>query len=607
MNRAGLHLHGMRQAVTLILLLALSAAEAAEARRFRMRLVARPALQDLNGDGSMERVWTFNGSTPGPEIRVRVGDTVAVRFKNRLPVPSSIHWHGVEVNNFSDGSQVSQNEVPPGGGYRYRFKVTRPGVYWYHPHIKPSNQVFKGLYGPLIVTDQNEAELIRLGVLPRREQLLMLTDVTACREPGSNDPATFPADASLPWAGTGPFPGDSVAPTPTDLCETPMDEAGRRTDRPLPAGSIPNVLPGEACRGPGQACRVNMGQWVLANGAVPAARSGSPAAPGTLAPGARPLRIKSGEGLRLRLVNAAIGRYFRLVLTDAAGRRQQIYRVGGEGGLLNRVRREGGARGGFDTGYRRGEILLSPSDREDVVVVPRGEEGDVLTLWTQAYRHTGRGMAVVPTVPVLHLEVSGALPAGRGFEIRPRQRLLSDERIDRPLEKLGRLPVTGAPVDPEGLATPLPGTTDPTIRLTAPSPSIDGVTGVFDAAAFDDFRDIPHIASSRYARVGDLLELEVWNQTSAHHAFHLHGFAFQPLRLEEGGRTVFRFRSPEFVDTVNVPAGLALVFRVRLSDRTMPDGVSAGGALGRWLFHCHILHHAALGMISELVVLPTEE
>ncbi len=70
---------------------------------------------------------------------------------------------------------------------------------------------------------------------------------------------------------------------------------------------------------------------------------------------------------------------------------------------------------------------------------------------------------------------------------------------------------------------------------------------------------------------------------------------------------MFSFRSPEFVDTVDVPARLTLVFRVRLADRETHKGVPTGGAIGRWLFHCHILHHAALGMISELVVLPAGE
>ena len=68
-----------------------------------------------------------------------------------------------------------------------------------------------------------------------------------------------------------------------------------------------------------------------------------------------------------------------------------------------------------------------------------------------------------------------------------------------------------------------------------------------------------------------------------------------------------RFKYPEFADSVDVPPDHTLVFKVRLKDRPIRPGSSeAGGALGRWLLHCHILPHAALGMISELVVLPAE-
>ena len=67
-------------------------------------LVAREARLDLDGNGLRADVYTFNGRIPGPEIRARVGDTVIVHFINELPEGSSIHWHGVEVNNASDGT-----------------------------------------------------------------------------------------------------------------------------------------------------------------------------------------------------------------------------------------------------------------------------------------------------------------------------------------------------------------------------------------------------------------------------------------------------------------------------------------------------------------------
>ena len=56
---------------------------------------------------------------------------------------------------------------------------------------------------------------------------------------------------------------------------------------------------------------------------------------------------------------------------------------------------------------------------------------------------------------------------------------------------------------------------------------------------------------------------------------------------------------------MNIPAQHTLVYRIRLDDRPMMDGVTPGGAEGRWVYHCHTFRHAAQGMISELVVLPS--
>lgn len=574
---------------------------------FSTRLVAKPARLDLDGDGVRERVWTFNGQLPGPEIRVKAGDIVNVRFKNRLPVPSTIHWHGITVTNSADGTPVTQDEVPPGGTYRYRFVAPHAGIFWYHPHIRPSNQVFKGLYGSVIVTDSNERKLERLGVIPRLERTLVLSDVTVCKQPGANDEVTFPSDPTLSWAGEGPYPGSSQAPSPRDLCEQPMDGFGYQGGEALPAGSVPNIQPNRGClTGDGPPCRVNMGQWVLANGRVPAARSGGPDAPGAMAAGAKPLWLGKGEAVRLRLINAAIFRYFRLRLTNAAGELQPIYRIGGEGGLLNRARLEGGVEQSFDFKYDRGEIVVGPSDRADVVVYADGEEGELLTLWTLDYSHTGRGYARLPTVPVMHFKIGE--PRGSRSTVAHHTRLLSDPRVDRPFRGLRSFKPTGRLVDPQTLPGAPPGSDDHTIRFTnANGPSIDNVVGHFDAAEVDDFTKVPFIASSRFARVGDLLRLEVRNDTSAHHIFHLHGFSFQPLKLRLAGRTVYKFRQPEFVDSIDIPGGHSLIFKVLLEDRPLrPGSAELGGALGRWLFHCHLFTHPALGMISELVVLPAE-
>jgi hypothetical protein len=142
------------------------------------------------------------------------------------------------------------------------------------------------------------------------------------------------------------------------------------------------------------------------------------------------------------------------------------------------------------------------------------------------------------------------------------------------------------------------------IQLTAGGAAgINGTTGSF--SGFDPYTTAPHIASSRYAEQGRILELGVTNASSAHHPFHLHGFSMQPISLRvtgAAGPPIFSWPYREFVDVIDVPAGHTLTFRVRLDDhRELADGMTLGGALGRWLFHCHIFFHAHSGMISELV------
>ena len=110
-------------------------------------------------EGIQTDVYTYNGSVPGPEIRVAKGDRVIVHFTNELPEPTTIHWHGVRVPNAVDGVPgVSQPEVQPGETFTYDFVVPDAGTFWYHPHHRSSDQVAAGLYGPFVVTDPDEPE-----------------------------------------------------------------------------------------------------------------------------------------------------------------------------------------------------------------------------------------------------------------------------------------------------------------------------------------------------------------------------------------------------------------------------------------------------------------
>ena len=143
---------------------------------------------------------------------------------------------------------------------------------------------------------------------------------------------------------------------------------------------------------------------------------------------------------------------------------------------------------------------------------------------------------------------------------------------------------------------------NPDIQLSAGGGTkINGVQGLHDSPG--DYTTVPKIGSTRYAaEIGDVLELTVTNLTKAQHPFHPHGFSMQPLTLEAPLGTVVYTFPTEFADTVNVPAETTLRYRVRLDERPLVDGVTPGGATGRWVFHCHIFFHAVFGMISEIIV-----
>jgi FtsP/CotA-like multicopper oxidase with cupredoxin domain len=565
---------------------------------------------------------TYNGTIPGPTFHLTVGDTVIVRLVNKLPYPTGIHWHGIELANSADGTEVTQKgavaafSVPPpapapaGGTYLYKFKVTRPGIFWYHPHHHNStNRVFRGLYGMIIVTDPDETTLVG-NTLPSAldTRQLVLSDITVCTA------ANPDAYASLGGAEWLSLATSQPGPKPADLCELPngVDDDGMVAMAYL-QGDVPSLM--KMTTPP---VRVNEGQTVLTNGVNVGGRPGTPSAPGVVVLDASTYRlpVMSGQGLRLQIVNCATTRYFRLRLTDGGGQQVPLVRVGGEGGLLDNAVLEGVTppvpAGTFDPQYDSGEIVLPPSVRADVVVaIPAGlAVGSVLTLWTRDFKRLGSAAgegpwAKLPTVPVMHLEITGAVAVGTEYAIvggpdgvggTP---LRAKVGFPGPVvDTLGA--ATGVLLTPSGgFVAPKFGMANQDIQLSAAS--INGISGM-PLHGPPPYPTTPHIGSTRYAEKGRLLQLTVTNSTGAHHPFHLHGFSMQPISLTRTGNPTFTWGYREFRDSINVPANYTLTFRVRLDDRMLVDGVTLGGWLGRWLFHCHIFFHHHRGMIGELVV-----
>ena len=556
-------------------------------------IVSDEATVDL-GQGLSAKAQTYNGAIPGPTFRLKVGDTVIVHYENKLAKESGIHWHGIELANNMDGTPLTQNQVQPGGTFLYKFTVHRPGLFWYHPHHHSStNQVFKGLYGMIIVTDPNEAALQASSLIPSAADThpVVLSDTTVCKQPGSNDAETYTPNAAPHVSGGTPT---QQAPKPVALCEgAPIDENGDPLAGDYQAGDIP------AIQTKASAGRVNEGQTVLTNGRNVGSRAGTPAAPGALAAGAETMTVRERQGVRLQFLNAASTRFFRLLMTDATGTQIPLTRIGGEGGLLNQAVTEGSVNPPPPhTMFGVGEILLPPGTRADVAFgIPDNTPGPV-TIWTQDYNRTGMGFANTRTVPVMHFAVSGEV--GVTFDIAGGDPLRSATGDLVPT--LGA--ATNNLLNPAAFVPSKKGMASEVLSFdqAATELQVNGIKGDHEFPPGTDYKDGDHFDSSRYAKEGDLLDLEVTNSTDADHPFHLHGFSIQPVSLTKPGGPNFTWGYPEFRDNVNIPKQYTLRFRVRIEPRPMADGTTAGGALGRWVIHCHIFFHATNGMLTELVV-----
>lgn len=159
-------------------------------------LVAAPSRQPLYlPDAPLSDLWTYNGSAPGPELRVSKGERVRVRFTNKLSEPTSVHWHGIRIANSMDGvSGLTQDPVEPGGTFTYDFVAPDAGTFWYHAHNKSWNQVARGLYGALIV-DETEP------VFERSHDITLVLDDWRLAGEGVLDVASL--GSMMEWAHGG--------------------------------------------------------------------------------------------------------------------------------------------------------------------------------------------------------------------------------------------------------------------------------------------------------------------------------------------------------------------------------------------------------------------
>jgi FtsP/CotA-like multicopper oxidase with cupredoxin domain len=279
-----------------------------------VHLEARSVRWEL-APGRTVSAMAYNGQIPGPIIRAREGERLRIALKNELPEPTTVHWHGVDVPNGMDGvPEVTQKPVAPGETFVYEFDARPAGTRWYHTHFHEHRQMDLGLAAALVI------------------------------EPSGPEPMSYDRELTLvldDWVtGVGP----AVPPTPAGT-------AGGR-------GSMGGMMGGRMMGRNGMMGGRGMGGMMGGRGMGGMMGGGAAEPPydtmtinGKAYPATEPLRLRKGERVRLRLVNAS-NEHTHVV--RLAGHRLHVTHT--DGNPLESV-------------VEVDAIPMAPSERYDVVVV----------------------------------------------------------------------------------------------------------------------------------------------------------------------------------------------------------------------------------------------
>lgn len=447
-------------------------------------LTAKESMLHLD-DQTMKTAWTYNGTVPGPQLRVKQGETISVTLKNELPEPVTIHWHGLPVPNNMDGIPgVTQNAVKPNESFTYRFKVDVAGTYWYHSHQNSSRQVDKGLYGSLVVEPKTPEPADK--------------DVTLVLDEWMQD------DSMAEMHGGGGS----------------MAGMNHGADHAAPATSAAS---GHDMANMSDAKMMPLMYTIFSVN-------------GKTGPAIAPLRVKEGEKVRIRLINAGYlshklnlqGHAFQIVSTDG----QPLHNPPLTSGQL---------------------LNIAPGERYDLEFVANNPG-----TWLLEERSDNPGAKSL-AVPIVY----------EGYEAAQAK------------PESGQLPVIDLTRYGEAAQSSfsLEQPYDITYRMDLNTDSRGGQM-VFTING-QTFPNVPPLDVKK----GDRVKVTIVNNSPEDvHPMHLHGHFFQVL--SKNGQSVSG--SPLVKDTLNVLPGESYVVAF------------AADNPGEWMFHCHDLGHAAKGMVSEV-------
>jgi len=493
---------------------------------------------EVNFTGRSRLATVVNGQLPAPLLRWREGDLVTLRVTNRLPAPSSIHWHGMIVPADKDGVPgLSFDGIAPGETYVYRFRVNQSGTYWYHSHSRFQEQT--GLYGPIVIEPrQGERHPVE------RDYTVLLSDWT------DMDPEhvyrILKRESDYFNFGRRTF-GDFIRDARTQGLRQTMGD--RR-------------MWGEMRMDPTDLADVSGYTYTyLMNGTTPAGNWTGV--------------FQRGEKVRLRFINGSSMSFFDvripgLKLTVIAADGQDVEPVTVD------------------------EFRLGTAEVLDVIVEPKDDSA--YTIFAQSIDRSGYARGTLAPRPGMQAQVPPVDPRllltmtdmGMGPEMSNMPGMADygptvdsvamepESRLDDPgvgLRDNGRRVLTyadlhtlGGPIDHRDAAR------DVELHLTG---HMQRFIWSFNGRKFSEAEPL------RFAH-GERLRIVLVNDSMMNHPIHLHGM-WSELQSEAGEFLVRKH-------TITVQPGQRLAY-----------GVTAD-ALGRWAYHCHLLYHMEAGMFREVVV-----
>ncbi len=143
--------------------------ELGDGDEFDLRIA--PVVKQLAG--AKVRMLAYNGSIPGPILKVKEGSEIVVNIENQDDHATTVHWHGLRLNNRYDGTHETQPLIEVGESFTVRCQFPDPGVYWYHPHVREDYGQEMGLYGNIVVEPADPNYWARVN----RELAITLDDI----------------------------------------------------------------------------------------------------------------------------------------------------------------------------------------------------------------------------------------------------------------------------------------------------------------------------------------------------------------------------------------------------------------------------------------------